>query len=114
VDALAVDRGAELGVRVELGLPGAPVVGRGPVVGEVAQVVDRDAAGPADTRQRGRPAGGGYAGAEIRDRGLGDRDLEVFQLRCAQRLVEAAVRALQIRLVHDRRRMPVRETVLVA
>jgi hypothetical protein len=59
VDALAVDFGGELGVLVELRLLGAPVVAGAPVLGELGQIVQRDAAGPGHAGQLAGPAGVG-------------------------------------------------------
>jgi hypothetical protein len=70
----SVDRGDELGNRVERRLLGAPVVLAGPVGGELVQVTGGDAALPAGAGQAGRPAGPGQAVAEVVDVGLRDVD----------------------------------------
>ena len=58
VNVLAVDRGGELWVSVELGLVCAPIVGRAPVLGQLPQVALRDAAAPPPIRN-GRSASTG-------------------------------------------------------
>jgi hypothetical protein len=49
VDVLPVDGGGELGEPVEPGFLGAPVVGAAPVLGQLSQVLEGDAAAPAGT-----------------------------------------------------------------
>ena len=56
----------------------APVVAGPPVVGELGQVVQRDAAGPADSGQFARPAGVGEPVVQVVEIGLGDLDAEGF------------------------------------
>jgi hypothetical protein len=76
VDPLAIDGGGELGVPVEPGLPGPPVVPVGPVAGQLLQVPEGHAAGPAHAGQLVRPAGPGQPLAQVVQLGLGDLDAE--------------------------------------
>src|SRR5205085_2995731 len=79
VDAVvpaAVEGGAELRERVELGLAAAPVVAAAPVLAQVARVVERDALGPAADRRGLGPAGAGEPVAQVGQVGLGHLDPE--------------------------------------
>ena len=76
VDGLAVDLGAELRVRVEFGLLGAPVEAVGPVIGELPQVFDRHAALPRCAGQLFGPARRGQPALQIGQVVVGYRDAE--------------------------------------
>jgi hypothetical protein len=71
-----VDGGGELGVLVELGFVLAPVIAGPPVVGQVLEVVEGDAAGPAEAGELVGPAGPGQSLVEVVQVGLGDLDPE--------------------------------------
>jgi hypothetical protein len=76
VDALTVDLGRELRVRVEARLLGTPVEACAPVVGELAEVVGGNTAGPPRAGESGGPAGSGQPVAQVVQVGVGDRDAE--------------------------------------
>ena len=66
--------GGELGKLVQGLLLDAPVIGRGPVLGEVFEVVQRDAQIPAHARQLVGPAGATQPFLEVIERALWDVD----------------------------------------
>src|SRR5262245_6871077 len=76
VDSRAVDLRRELRVRVESGLGGAPVVAGTPVLREVSQVVDRDAAFPTRLRGLGGPPGTSQPARQIVEVRLWNVDAE--------------------------------------
>ena len=59
VDGLTVDLGRVLRELIQSGLVLAPVVAGTPVLGQVLEVVERNAPAPADTRQLIGPASAG-------------------------------------------------------
>src|SRR3712207_421703 len=76
VVAAAVEAGAELRPRVELGLAAAPVVPVAPVRAQLLRVLQRNALRPAAHRRRLGPAGAGESLAQVVELGLGDVDAE--------------------------------------
>jgi hypothetical protein len=76
VDPLAVDLRDELREPVQPLLLCPPVVLRSPVVGELAQVLERDPALPADALQLGGPPGAGKPVPKVVEVGLWDVDAE--------------------------------------
>jgi hypothetical protein len=71
-----VDRRGELRERVQLRLPRPPVEAAAPVVGQLAQLLDRHAPAPAVAGQLGRPPGTGQTVAQVVEVGVGDVDPE--------------------------------------
>ena len=71
VDRLAIDLGRGLGIGVELGLGGSPVVVIGPGLGQAGQVVGRDAALPAGAGIDRRSTGSRESLVEVLDVSLG-------------------------------------------
>jgi hypothetical protein len=70
VHVRTVDLGDELGVTVQPRLCRAPVVGRGPVLGQLLEVADGHAPLPADAGQLVRPPGRRDPAAQIVEIGL--------------------------------------------
>src|SRR5918992_2835022 len=76
VDSLPVDLRGELRKPVELRFLLAPVEAIGPVLGEVLEVIERDAPTPADARYLVREAGASQTLSQVAEGGLGDLDPE--------------------------------------
>jgi hypothetical protein len=76
VDGVPGELGGELREGVEPGLLLAPVVGGGPVGGQVAQVADGDAVAPADAGRLVGPAGARQPVAQVVQVGRGNVELE--------------------------------------
>src|SRR5829696_5256882 len=97
MDILSVDRGGELGILVEPGLPGAPVVGALPALGQSLDVLQRNTIGPADLGKLVGPTSTGKPGVQVVQVRLGDLNSEWLDLgvgtvvnrhnRCSFRLV---------------------------
>jgi hypothetical protein len=80
VDPLSVDRGGELGERVEPGLVGSPVVVAAPISGELLQVPERHAPAPVRIAEVGRPACAGEPVSQVVDLRLRNLDPERLDL----------------------------------
>ena len=80
VDALAIDRGGELGEPVQHRLVRPPVVLRAPILGQLLQVSERHAPAPAHSRGSRGPAGTGEPIPQVVDIRLGYLDPEGLDL----------------------------------
>src|SRR6266446_1210191 len=72
VDGLTIDLGRELRKLIQSGLVLAPVVASAPVLGQVLEVVERNASAPAEAGQLVGPARVGYALVQVVQVGLGN------------------------------------------
>src|SRR5436305_14148798 len=72
VDGLTVDLGRVLRELIQSGLVLAPVVAGTPVLGQILEIVERNAPAPADARQLIGPASAGQAIVQVVQIGLGN------------------------------------------
>jgi HTH domain len=76
VDELTADRCDELRELIQQSFADLPVESVGPIIGQFSQVIQRDTAGPARFRGRGRPAGAAEPAGQVGEIVGGDVDPE--------------------------------------